>query len=297
MSLLLGRLGLETARIPHADRHGLLWLSRGELGVEAGCLQFRTAGFDGFDAGDYAIPHQTVSAILLGPGSSVTHDALRILGRHGTCLMAVGEGGVRTYTAPPLRPDVSRLARRQTRLWADEATRRYIARKMYAVRFGEITPHTDLDVLRGIEGARVKKMYRTLAEQQGMEWTKRSYVRTDPAASDEINAAINHAATALYAGAAVAVYAVGAIPQLGFIHEDSGDAFCLDIADLFRMSDAIPVAFAGVKAIQNNPDMNLERQVRTAMGTRMKTGGLIASMIDRIKELLGDDDSGHDTGR
>ena len=26
--MLRGRLGLETARIPHSDRHGLLWLSR-----------------------------------------------------------------------------------------------------------------------------------------------------------------------------------------------------------------------------------------------------------------------------
>ena len=26
--MLKGRLGLETARIPHADRHGLLWLER-----------------------------------------------------------------------------------------------------------------------------------------------------------------------------------------------------------------------------------------------------------------------------
>ena len=35
--MLKGRLGLETARIPHADRHGLLWLSRGELCVVDGC--------------------------------------------------------------------------------------------------------------------------------------------------------------------------------------------------------------------------------------------------------------------
>ena len=31
--MLRGRLGMETARIPHADRHGLLWLSRGALTV------------------------------------------------------------------------------------------------------------------------------------------------------------------------------------------------------------------------------------------------------------------------
>ena len=39
--MLKGRLGLETARIPHADRHGLLWLERGTLSVEDGCLRFR----------------------------------------------------------------------------------------------------------------------------------------------------------------------------------------------------------------------------------------------------------------
>ena len=38
--MLRGRLGLETARIPHADRHGLLWLSRGALAVRDGTLRF-----------------------------------------------------------------------------------------------------------------------------------------------------------------------------------------------------------------------------------------------------------------
>ena len=43
--MLRGRLGLETARIPHADRHGLLWLSRGALTVRDGTLRFdRQAG-------------------------------------------------------------------------------------------------------------------------------------------------------------------------------------------------------------------------------------------------------------
>ena len=39
--MLRGRLGLETARIPHADRHGLLWLSRGALTVRDGTLRFQ----------------------------------------------------------------------------------------------------------------------------------------------------------------------------------------------------------------------------------------------------------------
>ena len=113
--MLRGRLGLETARIPHADRHGLLWLSRGALTVRDGTLRFeRNAEPDsgsGLDSGDYGIPFQSLSMILLGPGSTVSHDALRLMARHGTALVAVGEDGVRCYTAPPLMPDTVQKTR------------------------------------------------------------------------------------------------------------------------------------------------------------------------------------------
>jgi len=78
--MLRGRLGLETARVPHADRHGLLWLSRGALTVRDGTLRFeRKEPQDhdsGLSPGDYGIPFQAISLILLGPGSTVSHDAL-----------------------------------------------------------------------------------------------------------------------------------------------------------------------------------------------------------------------------
>jgi CRISPR-associated protein Cas1 len=138
--MLKGRLGLEHARLPHADRHGLLYLERGALSVEDGCLRFLAAGSDLVVAGDYRIAHQAVSLLLLGPGSTVSHDALRLLARHGTGLCAVGEDGVRIYTAQPLMPDSSALARAQVRAWADEkGARMAVARRMYAWRLGEVT--------------------------------------------------------------------------------------------------------------------------------------------------------------
>ncbi len=42
--MLKGRLGLAKARIPHADRHGVIGLARGELCVIDGCLHFRSGG-------------------------------------------------------------------------------------------------------------------------------------------------------------------------------------------------------------------------------------------------------------
>lgn len=283
---LAGRLGIETARIPHADRHGLVWLARGHLSVENGTLRFQTAGGGDLKAGDYAIPFQMVSILLLGPGSTVSHDALRLCARHGTCIVAVGDDGVRAYTAPPFGPDDSSIARRQARLWADEASRLGVVRRLYAWRLGRVLPHRDLDVLRGIEGARMKTLYRTIAKQYGIAWKGRRYDRTNPEAADLPNQAINHAATAVEAAASIAVTGVGALPQLGFIHEASGIAFVLDIADLYRGEITVPVAFGATRAYEREPTVPLERHVRRLAGTEFRRKKLIPAMIDRVKELF-----------
>jgi len=285
--VLTGRLGLETARIPHADRFGLLHLERGALTVEDGCLRFRAAGGPNLRAGDYQVPHQSISFILLGPGSTVSHDALRLLARHGTGLAAVGADGVRCYTAPPLIPDSSGLARRQARLWADaEQARLAIARRMYAWRLGEVLPHQDIAVLRGIEGARMKETYKLLAERFGVPWRGRRYDRANPTAADLPNQAINHAASAVEAAAAVAVAATGTIPQLGFIHEDSGQSFVLDIADLFRDSVTLPAAFRAAKEGAKRADQPIERLTRRWVGETMRGQATLPAMIERIKSLF-----------
>ncbi|MDN5938810.1 MAG: CRISPR-associated endonuclease Cas1, partial [Salinisphaera sp.] len=209
---LAGRLGLSGARIPHADRHGLLWLSRGRLSVEDGTLRFVCSNSEDLAAGDYAIPYQGLSMILLGPGSSVTHDVLRVLARHGTLLAAVGAGGTKYYTAPPMGQGRSATARNHARRWADETRRLDLARRMYAFRFGRVLPHRDIAVLRGIEGGRVKEMYRVEAQRFGIAWKGRRYDRAKPTGADIPNQAINHAATFVEAAADIAVAATGALP-------------------------------------------------------------------------------------
>jgi len=70
--MLKGRLGLETARIPHVDRHGLVWLRGGTLSVKNGTLKFRSedvladseVGPSSFPEGELDIPFQMVSMIL-----------------------------------------------------------------------------------------------------------------------------------------------------------------------------------------------------------------------------------------
>lgn len=286
--MLAGRLGLETARIPHADRAGLLWLDRGRLEVEDGCLRFVTAG-GALAPGDYQIPHQSVSAVLLGPGSSVTHDALRLLARHGCALCAVGEGGVRLYTAPPLMPDSSALARAQAEAWGAKMRRLEVARRMYALRFGEIVRTRDVEVLRGMEGGRIKRAYELAAQRHGIAWKGRRYDRERPEAADLPNQALNHAATVMQAAAAIAVAATGTIPQLGFVHEDSGQSFVLDVADLRRHDVVLDIAFGAVREAEKGL-APVDRIVRARAAELFRKRQVIPGLIDGIKSLFREDD-------
>lgn len=295
--LFPGRLGLAGSRIPHVDRHGLLWLSRGKLYVDEGTLRFTASGSEDVEAGDYAIPYQMISMILMGPGTTVTHDVLRILARHGTLLAAIGEGGVKLYTAPPIGTGHSDVARAHARLWADEEKRLQIARRMYTFRFNEVLPHRDIAALRGVEGARLRESYRIQAEKYGVNWQGRRYDRQNPTDSDLPNQAVNHAATFVEAAADIAVAAVGALPPLGFIHEEASNAFTLDIADMWRVEVLLPLAFSSAAKVTKAPRLQLERVVRYEAAKVFKERKLIPAMIERIKELFYVDDRDRDAQR
>jgi len=287
-----GRLGLDTARVPHTDRHGCMWLERGRMAVEDGNVVFTTAGSDILAAGRYDIPFQQVSNILLGPGGVVSHDALRLLARHQTGLLAVGAKGVRLYAASmPFGPDRADRARRHAERWADPERRVDVVRAMYAIRLGgELPEHRrDVDSLRGVEGQRVKEVYRQMAGQYGVEWNGRRYDRNDPQSANAANKALNHVATAMYAAARVAVALTGTVPQLGFIHESSGHAFALDIADLYRSSITIPTAFRAAKRFRERGGRTLESVARKLAGKTLYDRDIIPEMIDRIDELLEED--------
>lgn len=244
-----------------------------------------------------------ITCIVLEPGTTVSHDAVRLLAAHGTGLIFTGTDGVRHYgtIAPadermdvrglyaasmPTGPDASARARSQVRSWADEAHRLRVVRRMYAWRLGELFPDAAIEVLRGMEGARAKETYKVLAERHGVRWYGRRFDRGAPEKDDKPNQAINHASTAVVAAAQVAVAITGTLPQLGFIHEDSGIAFALDVADVFRDTITVPCAFAAVKEHAKRRDEPFERVVRQMTGRALRKQQVITRMIDRIKELF-----------
>ncbi len=195
------------------------------------------------------------------------------------------------YSAPPHGPGDSKLARKQANLWANKETRINIARKMYDIRMEDGgLPVKDINALRGIEGSRMKESYKIIAEKYDIEWKGRRYDRNQPEKNDPPNQAINHVATAMEGAAMIAVAVTGTIPPLGFIHEDASIAFCLDIADLFRTTDTVPIAFKAVKKAEREC-IAFESIVRKIAVEHFKKRKIIPKMIDQIKLLLESDDS------
>ena len=135
----------------------------------------------------------------------------------------------------------------------------------------------------------MKESYRLIAQRIGVVWRRRRYDRTNPSAGDLPNQALNHASSAVEAAAAIAVTATATIPQLGFIHEDPGQSFVFDIADLYRDSITIPAAFRAAKASDAPPYGNIERLTRREVGRTLVKEKAIPRMIDRIKELFESD--------
>lgn len=282
---LAPRLGLAEARLAHSDRHGLVYLTYAQVLVRDGDVFLIAAESSDMSAGEYALPYQALSLLMLGPGCSITQDALRLLARHGVALVATGEQGVRCYSQPAYGAARSAISRQHAKLWADEKKRLEVARRMYAIRFGEVLPHRDIAVLRGIEGARVKSAYATLAAQHGIAWVGRHFDRENLSAADLPNQAINFTVSCIESAAEIAVYAVGAIPALGFVHEDSAKAFTLDVTDLVRTTVTVPVAFRAVVEHQRT-GVPLERLCRKGAVKTLKDQQLIGRFIERIKTLL-----------
>ena len=93
-----GRHAGSIAMMPHGSRHGLVMLSRGRLKVVDNSIVFETGGSPDLPEGRYAMPHELVSAIVLGPGTSITHDALRVLARSDVHVMGSGHSYTHSHT-------------------------------------------------------------------------------------------------------------------------------------------------------------------------------------------------------
>lgn len=229
------------------------------------------------------IPVGGVACIMLEPGIRVSHAAVTLAARAGTLLTWVGEAGVRLYASGQPGGARSDKLLYQAALALDEAARTKVVRRMFAVRFGEEPPsRRSVDQLRGIEGTRVREMYKLLARQYRVPWKGRKYDPREWGSGDLPNRCVSAATACLHGLSEAAILAAGYAPAIGFLHTGKPRSFVYDIADLYKFDTVVPVAFRVAAQDPAEP----ERAVRLACRDRFRESKLLKRIIPEIETVL-----------
>lgn len=241
--------------------------------------------------GTVHIPAASLGALLLGPGTRVSHQAMLLLAESGSTAVWVGERGVRYYAHGRSLARSSRLLEAQASAVSNQNSRLRVARAMYGMRFpSEDVSGLTMQQLRGREGARVRRLYRDLAQEYGVAWKGRDYRPDDFAAGDPINQALSSANTCLYGIVHAVVVALGCSPGLGFVHTGHVRSFVYDLADLYKAEVALPVAFR----VAAEHDADVGDHARRAVRDAVHDGRILARCARDIRRLLLPDDPGDD---
>lgn len=271
--------GLSPAKpIMIKERSSMVFLQYGQVDVEHGA--FVLVDKHGVRK---QIPVGSLACILLENGTSITHEAVKLAAYVGCLLLWVGDGGVRLYSAGQPGGARSDKLLYQAKCALDDKARLNIVREMYRYRFHERIPsRRSIEQLRGIEGARVKQIYKDLARQYGIAWNNRDYDPKNWNHSDTINRALSSATSSLYGICEAGILAAGYSPAIGFIHSGKPRSFVFDIADLFKFELVIPMAFKEA----SRGSSRIESRVRLVCRDSFRRGGLLRKIIPTIEQIL-----------
>jgi CRISPR-associated protein Cas1 len=261
-----------------SDRWSYLYLERGRLDRDASGLVFHAF------IGDTPVPIDQLNVVLLGPGTTITHAAVKALAENSCMLAWVGEFGVRFYAHGSGSTFSSRRLLHQARMVSDDQLRLSVVQRMYQKRF----PGTDLtgksiEQIRGMEGIRVRAVYGEAAKRFGIEWSGRNYDQDDWHRGTPANRALSAANSCLYAVCHAAIVSAGYSPAMGFIHTGKMLSFVYDVADFYKTELTVPLAFE----IVANYSEHLERVVRKEAHEAFYRFGLMNRILPDIAEVLG----------
>ncbi len=267
------------------DKYPFLYLERGRLEIDDSSIKW-------IDSTNNVVPLPvaTLNALLLGPGTTVTHDAVRTATAANCAICWVGEDSLLFYAAGFLPTADTRNLKKQIELSADPKKSIEVARRMFARRFPDADlKEKSLQEMMGMEGNRVRALYQQKAEQYQVGWKGRSFTPGKFATSDLTNQILTSTNAALYGVLCSAVHSMGYSPHIGFIHSGSPLPFVYDLADLYKAELCIDMAFALTRDLAGRYD---KHKVAGAFRKRVIEMDLLAKLGEDIAAMLGGERAG-----
>jgi CRISPR-associated protein Cas1 len=266
------------------DRASYLYIQHARVEQDQRSIQLVTP------TGRVRIPAASLAVLMLGPGTSITHAAMRSLAECGCQVTWTYGDHRRTFAAAVNSNQSSRRALHQAAIVSEPRKRLRIARRMYVARFDKpLDASLNLEQIRGLEGVRVRETYREASNRSGVAWHGRRFGEASADGDqDPVNIALSAASEALYGVCHAAIAYAGWTPQLGIVHTGTATAFVLDIADLYRTHTVIPAAF-DVAASHVHADYDhdaLRSAARAALRDRLVEHRILAAIVADIDQVM-----------
>lgn len=243
-------------RLLVTDREGAFYLERARVHVEGGRIVYHAA--DDEHRREYNIPHVNLAVLFLGQGTSITQDAMRLLGEEGVYLAVTGSGGTPLHVGALTAYASTRHFREMLAVYLDERrslqaaktvmrdraermrkigvalasrhlglrdpTRILRACKGFEDRLGSVQTMPEL---LGVEGQFAKAFYKVFADASGL--SKFGEFRREAGAGEEgvqksddpfrrVNRMIDHGNYLCYGMSGSALWALGIPPHMSIFH-------------------------------------------------------------------------------
>lgn len=262
------------------DKYPFIYLERGRLEIDDSSVKWIDC-----DNNVVRLPIATLNCLLLGPGTTITHEAVKVIAQSNCSLCWVGEDSLLFYASGQTPSADTRNMREQMQLSANPKKSLEVARRMYAKRFPEADlAGKSLHEMMGMEGYRVRALYEQKGQLYGVGWKGRSFTPGKFELGDITNQVLTSSNAALYGIISSAVHSMGYSPHIGFIHSGSPLPFVYDLADLYKEHLCIDLAFSLTLAMAGQYN---KHKVSAAFRQRVIESDLLGKIGTDIETLLG----------
>lgn len=309
-------------RLLVTDREGALYLERARILVEGGRIVYHIA--DDEYRREYNIPHVNLAVLFIGQGTSITQDAMRLLGEEGVYLAVTGTGGTPLHVGALTAYTATRHFRDMLPVYLDEAlslqaaktvmrdraermrkigvalTTRHMAlrdptplTKICESFEGRIEPVTSIQELLGVEGQFSKACYKFFANTSGL--SKKGEFRRDAGTGERdeglpkddfrlVNRLIDHGNYLAYGLAGSALWALGIPPHMSIFHGKTRAGGL--VFDLAdSFKDALVLPIA-FAAVRNRKEEDPEKVFRGRLITAFDDRKVLAAAIETVGRMI-----------
>lgn len=207
---------------------------------------------------DINIPIESIATIMLGPGTSISHEAVKILSKNNTQINFVSSDNLLMYSCAKSFNRKNTNYIKQLKAKIDDSME--VVNRLVSVRYPDASFEkiSSVDNFLLKEAVLVKNKYKELASEHGVPWTKRKQRNPD----DLINKTLNIHNNLLYNICKSVISHLGYSSQIGFLHSGHSNSFVFDLSDCYKEKYSFIESFKNYENYLNLSENELFKCIR-----------------------------------